>query len=114
MKYRDSLYAQSTLGKLGSELYALESMIYLTAGIIDEYDNPKVELECAATKAYSQDLLLSVANSALSIIGATATVRGHPIEQEIKNGIQLQYHRETSSSLKQYIAKIGMRHCFVS
>lgn len=89
-------------------------MIYLTAGIIDEYDNPKVELECAATKAYSQELLWNVASFALNLIGMPATVVGHPIEQEIKNALHLQNCRETSGALKQYIGSVGLRYCFVS
>lgn len=48
--YSDMDYIKVHLGTLASQLYALESMIYFTTGLIDEYDNPKVDLETAITK----------------------------------------------------------------
>lgn len=43
-------YIKVHLGDLTSQLYQLESMIYLTVGLIDEYENPKVDFETAIIK----------------------------------------------------------------
>lgn len=41
---------QTILSKATLGVYAMESMIYLTAGIVDEFDKPDVVLESAITK----------------------------------------------------------------
>lgn len=87
-------------------------MIYLTTGIIDQYDNPKVDLECAVTKAYSQDILRSITQLAMSLVHTPVTIAGHPIGLDVRNAVQLQYN-ETSTALKSYAGKIGLQHALV-
>ncbi|XP_055304084.1 complex I assembly factor ACAD9, mitochondrial-like [Sitodiplosis mosellana] len=108
-KLRDLLHVRYCLAKLACDVYGLESMIYLNAGIIDQYDNPKVDLECAVTKAYSQDILWNLTRFAMDLIDTPVTIEGHPIDLDIRNAIQLQYH-ETSSSLKSYAGRVGLQH----
>lgn len=102
-----------TLAQLACGVYGLESMIYLNTGIIDQYDNPKVDLECAVTKAYSQDILRNITRFATDVINTPVTVEGHLIELDIRNAIQLQYH-ETSNSLKSYVGRVGLQHAMVN
>lgn len=87
-------------------------MIYLNAGIVDQYDNPKVDLECAITKAYSQDILRNITRFAMDLIDTPVTIEGHPIELDIRNAIQLQYY-ETSNALKSYVGQEGLQHAMV-
>lgn len=89
-------------------------MIYLTTGIIDQYDNPKVNFECAVTKAYSQDVLRNVTDFALSLVNAPTTVADHPIglPVDIRDAIQLQ-HIETSVELKSHVGRMGLQHAMV-
>lgn len=100
------------IGKLACKMYGLESMIYLTTGIIDQYDNPKVNLECAVTKAYSQDVLRNVTDFALNLVNTPATVADHPVGLDIRDAIQLQ-HIETSGALKSHVGQIGLQHAMV-
>lgn len=88
-------------------------MIYLNAGIIDQYDNPKVDLECAVTKAYSQDILRNLTKFAMDLIDTPVTIEGHPIELDIRNAIQLQYY-ETSDALKGYVGGVGLQNAKVN
>lgn len=88
-------------------------MIYLNAGIIDQYDNPKVDLECAVTKAYSQDILGNLTQFTMDVIDTPVTIEGHPIELDIRNGIQLQFN-ETSNALKSHVGRVGLQHAIVS
>lgn len=87
-------------------------MIYLNAGIIDQYDNPKVDLECVVTKAYSQDILQNLAKFAMHLIDTPVTIEGHPVDLDIRNAIQLQHH-ESSSALKRYAGAVGLQHAWV-
>lgn len=87
-------------------------MIYLSAGIIDTYDNPKVDLECAVTKAYSQDILRNLTKFAMDLIDTPVTIEGHPIELDIRNATQLQFY-ENSGALKSYAGRVGMQLAMV-
>lgn len=87
-------------------------MIYLSAGIIDTYDNPKVDLECAVTKAYSQDILRNLTKFAMDLIDTPVTIEGHSVELDIRNSIQLQYY-ENSGALKRYAGRVGIQHTMV-
>lgn len=100
------------MAKIACDLYGLESMIYLTAGIIDRYDNPKVDFECAISKAYSQDILRRLTQFAMNLINTPATITSHPVELDLRNAIQLQYN-ETSSTLKSYVGRVGIQHAAV-
>lgn len=104
---------RQSLAKLACELYGLESMIYLTTAIFDQYDNPKVDMECAISKAYSQDILQNLTKFAMNLIATPVTIAGHSVDLDIQNAIQLQYN-ETSAVLKNYVATTGMTHATVN
>lgn len=111
--YRNLLHVRYNLAKLACDVYGLESMIYLNAQIIDQYDNPKVDLECAITKAYSQDILRNITKFAMDLIDTPVTIAGHSVDLDIRNAIQLQYN-ETSSTLKSYVGRVGIQHAMVN
>lgn len=100
------------IGKIACTLYGLESMIYLTTGIIDQYDNPKVDLECVVTKAYSQDILRNIADFALNLMKSPATVAGHEVGVDVRDAMQLQCD-ETNGALKNHAGRIGLQHAMV-
>lgn len=88
-------------------------MIYLSTGIIDEYDNPKVDLESAVTKAFSQDILKNLLEFAFSIMGGSATIGSEKIQKDLLNALQLLNVGGTSDALKKYVATKGIQHCVV-
>lgn len=87
-------------------------MIYLTSGIIDQYDNPKVDLECIVTKAYSHDILRNITDFAMNLINTSVTVAGHPAGFDVRDAIQLQFN-EPSATLKNYTGQIGTQQAMV-
>lgn len=106
------VYVRNTLAKLSCDIYGLESMIYLTTGIIDQYDNPKVDMESAITKAYSQDILQKLTKFAMHLINSPVTITGHSIELNVQNAIQL-LHNETSLALKNYVTTSCLQYAAV-
>lgn len=89
-------------------------MIYLSTGIIDDYDNPKVDLESAVTKAFSQDILKNLLEFAFGLMGRSATIGSENIQQDLLNALQLQNLGGTSDALKKYVATKGIQYCVVS
>lgn len=110
---RDQEFILAALAQTALNIYALESMIYLSTGILDEYDNPKVHLETALTKAFSQDILKNVVEVSTNLLRTSATIAGYQIEEDIRNAVQLQALGGTSDALKKYVATKGLQHCAV-
>lgn len=46
----EAVSLRSVIGKYTCSIYALESMLYLTTGIMDKYDNTNIDLETAIFK----------------------------------------------------------------
>lgn len=53
---RDMEILQMHLSKASCATYAIESLIFMTAGILDEFASPDVALEVAITKVGSMQL----------------------------------------------------------
>lgn len=46
----EAVTLRTAIGKYTCSIYALESMLYLTTGIMDKYDNTNIDLETAIFK----------------------------------------------------------------
>lgn len=102
------------LATLAAELYALESMTYLTAGISDSYENPKIDVETAIVKSFSLDLIAHALELILSFPAASFGIKGHPCEEYIRNSSQLSLAwRAEAENLKIHIGLAGLQHCDV-
>lgn len=94
-------------------IYATESMIYYTAGLIDEFEGQDVALEAAITKYYSSLSLMKAASSALEFMGSKALLKGEPTEEYFQNAAELFTQGEPIESLRSYIALSGLQHAGV-
>lgn len=102
------------MSKLACDLYALESMIYLTAGIVDSYENPKIDLESAIVKSFSLETMSRAVELLLDFPATSFVIKGHPLEEYIRNAVQLQFsHLSGAEKLKSYIGLTGVQHCDV-
>lgn len=114
MKLMDMELVKYRLATVVNECYALESMIYLTAGIIDTYDNPDIELETAIIEAFGREKLLKIATDTLNFMGLQTLLSGTEPEKLFKNAIHLYAHGELVDSLKLFIAFGGLQFVAVS
>ena len=53
-------YLQEKFAKLAMDIYAMESMSYMLAGVMDTYENPEVSLESAIVKVGNSNCASSV------------------------------------------------------
>lgn len=101
---------QKILSEMVCSTYALESMIYLTAGLADVYDNQDVELESTIIKVFSQQTLMKIAISGLNFMGPRSLIEGQPMELYLRNAIQLVYSSEALNALTLIIGLTGLQH----
>lgn len=98
------------IATLTTSTYAMESMIYLTAGLLDEFDKQDVGLEAAITKYYSLTRLFENSSKSIDVIGPKSLVSGQPTEIAFRNALQLYTQSEPLESLRMYISLSGLQH----
>lgn len=95
-------------------IYAMESMLYLTAGLLDEFRGQDVTLESAITKYYTLGQLYSIATQNLSLLGPGCLHSGQPSELGLRDAAQLCTQGESMGTLSLFIALTGLQHAGVS
>lgn len=68
----DHLSIKARLSTIETQIYTMESMVYLTAGIVDSYQTPDIGCESALTKIFCTETLRNGANECLDIMGMSA------------------------------------------
>lgn len=68
---------QITLSKLASEIYALESMLYFTANLIDGYEQQDSEVEIAVLKLFASKVSHNVITECINLLGPHVTMRSY-------------------------------------
>lgn len=107
---KDVDIVKEQLGALTSECYALESMIFMTAGLADIYEEQDVEVESAMVQAFAVQALTDFIVRPLHFIGPKATIKGGGFERHIRDAVQLAACGESFDSLRQFIGLSGANH----
>lgn len=98
------------VSKMTSQLYAIESMVYVSSAIIDVVENPDCALECAIVKVFSSEAALSAVNECLQIHGGSGFMRSLPLEQYYRDMRILSIFEGTNEILRLFIALVGIQH----
>ncbi|XP_039441363.1 complex I assembly factor ACAD9, mitochondrial [Culex pipiens pallens] len=98
------------LAKASAAIYAAESMIYMTTGLLDDFDGQDAEMEAAITKIFTGERLLQLALLPLKFVGPQALVQGSTFEQLLRDSLQFFGNGETLDSIKFYVALAGLQH----
>ncbi|EDV56448.1 acyl-CoA dehydrogenase family member 9, mitochondrial [Drosophila erecta] len=91
-------------------VYAMESMLYLTAGILDEFRAQDVTLESAITKYFTLRQLYTIASQNLGLVGPKSLLSGEPTELGLRDAAQLCTQGESLDTLGMFIALTGLQH----
>ncbi|XP_075227606.1 complex I assembly factor ACAD9, mitochondrial-like [Lycorma delicatula] len=104
-------YFKRQVGKIAVDLYALESMVYLTAGIKDAYDNAELSLEESVVKIYSMEKVAELVDLCAYLVGGKAYVKDSPLERCIRDSRSFLLHDIVPINVtKLYIATLGLQH----
>uniref|UniRef100_A0A1I8PMF5 Acyl-CoA dehydrogenase family member 9, mitochondrial n=1 Tax=Stomoxys calcitrans TaxID=35570 RepID=A0A1I8PMF5_STOCA len=107
---KDLESVQSHLARSCLSIYSMESMIYLTAGLLDEFNFPDIALESAITKYYTLKEMLNISTRCLDMIGPKSLVSGQATEHFYRNASYLYSQGESIDNLSIYIALSGLQH----
>lgn len=101
---------QEKFAKITTLTYAMESMTYLTAGLIDSQDAPDCSVEAAIVKVFSSEALWYCASEALQILGGLGYMKEYPYERMLRDCRILLIFEGTNEILRMFIALMCCQH----
>jgi acyl-CoA dehydrogenase family protein 9 len=96
------------IAQMTSELFALESMTYLTTGLVDA-GSSDFTVESAICKVFGSEVLWRVANEAAQIAGAVGYMSAMPWERLLRDARIAMVYQGTNEILRCFIALSGMQ-----
>jgi acyl-CoA dehydrogenase family protein 9 len=96
------------LGRVAAELFAAESMVYLTCGLIDAGVHD-YSLESASCKVFCSEMLWRCVNEALQISAGVGYMKEYPYERALRDARINLIFEGTNEILRLFIALSGMQ-----
>ena len=96
------------IASMSSELFALESITYLTTGLVDA-GSSDFTVESAICKVFGSETLWRIANESAQIAGALGYMRAQPWERLFRDARIPLIYEGTNEILRAFIALSGMQ-----
>ncbi|PVD25321.1 hypothetical protein C0Q70_15821 [Pomacea canaliculata] len=101
---------QEKFARMTVTAYAMESMAYLTAGIIDMYEEPDCSVEAAMVKIFSSEGCWTCVSECLQILGGLGYMKDYPYERYLRDSRILLIFEGTNEILRLFVALQGLQH----
>ncbi|XP_063458636.1 complex I assembly factor ACAD9, mitochondrial isoform X3 [Pan paniscus] len=101
---------QEKFALMAQKAYVMESMTYLTAGMLDQPGFPDCSIEAAMVKVFSSEAAWQCVSEALQILGGLGYTRDYPYERILRDTRILLIFEGTNEILRMYIALTGLQH----
>lgn len=101
---------KKTLSEIVFSLYTMESMTYLTSGMIDEYENMYADLEQILTETYCANKCLKCIQAGLQLIGAQSYMNNKSYIQAFHDAMALTTMDVNNLDANAYAAARVMQH----
>ncbi|XP_048462675.1 complex I assembly factor ACAD9, mitochondrial [Rhincodon typus] len=95
---------------MAMQAYVMESMAYLTAGMMDRPGEPDCSVEAAMVKIYSSEGAWICISEALQILGGLGYMKDYPYERFLRDSRILLIFEGTNEILRMYVALTGLQH----
>uniref|UniRef100_A0A1A8BQI3 Complex I assembly factor ACAD9, mitochondrial n=1 Tax=Nothobranchius kadleci TaxID=1051664 RepID=A0A1A8BQI3_NOTKA len=101
---------QEKFALMAINAFVMESMAYLTAGMMDRPGVPECSLEAAMVKVFSSEGGWVCCSEALQVLGGLGYTKNYPFERYLRDCRILPIFEGTNEILRMYIALTGMQH----
>ncbi|XP_004454897.1 complex I assembly factor ACAD9, mitochondrial isoform X4 [Dasypus novemcinctus] len=101
---------QEKFALMAQKAYVMESMAYLTTGMLDQPGHPDCALEAAMVKVFSSEGAWQCVSEALQILGGAGYMKHYPYERLLRDAHILLIFEGTNEILRMYIALTGLQH----
>jgi acyl-CoA dehydrogenase family protein 9 len=96
------------IGRMMSNIYAAESMVYMTTSLIDRGDID-YSLESAIAKVFSSEMLWEVVDENIQIWGGLGYMKEYPYEKALRDARINRIFEGTNEILRAFVALSGMQ-----
>ncbi|XP_026999778.2 complex I assembly factor ACAD9, mitochondrial [Tachysurus fulvidraco] len=101
---------QEKFAIMAQNVFVMESMAYLTAGLMDRPGVPDCSVEAAMVKVFSSEGAWVCVSEALQVLGGVGYTKNYPFERYLRDCRILQIFEGTNEILRMYIALTGMQY----
>lgn len=101
---------QEKFALMAQKAYAMESMAYLTSGMLDQPGFPDCSIEAAMVKVFSSEAAWQCVSEALQILGGSGYMKDYPYERMLRDTRILLIFEGTNEILRLFIALTGLQH----
>uniref|UniRef100_A0A3P9MNN9 Complex I assembly factor ACAD9, mitochondrial n=1 Tax=Oryzias latipes TaxID=8090 RepID=A0A3P9MNN9_ORYLA len=101
---------QEKFALMAINAFVMESMAYLTAGMMDRPGVPDCSLEAAMVKVFSSEGGWICVSEALQVLGGLGYTKNYPYERFVRDCRILPIFEGTNEILRMYVALTGMQH----
>ncbi|XP_029287756.1 complex I assembly factor ACAD9, mitochondrial [Cottoperca gobio] len=101
---------QEKFALMAVNAFVMESMAYLTAGMMDRPGLPDCSLEAAMVKVFSSEGGWICVSEALQVLGGLGYTKNYPYERFVRDCRILPIFEGTNEILRMYIALTGMQY----
>lgn len=101
---------QEKFALMAMNAYVMESMAYLTAGMLDKPGFPDCSVEAAIVKIFSSEGGWICVSEALQVLGGLGYTKNYPFERYVRDCRILPIFEGTNEILRMYISLTGMQY----
>nr|XP_046236307.1 complex I assembly factor ACAD9, mitochondrial [Scatophagus argus] len=101
---------QEKFAMMALNAFVMESMAYLTAGMMDRPGLPDCSIEAAMVKVFSSEGGWICVSEALQVLGGLGYTKNYPYERYVRDCRILPIFEGTNEILRMYIALTGMQY----
>ncbi|XP_023215191.1 acyl-CoA dehydrogenase family member 9, mitochondrial-like isoform X1 [Centruroides sculpturatus] len=101
---------QEKMGEIACKIYAIESMVYLTAGILDMVEEPDCKIENAILKVFGAEQTWWCVNKCIEILGSRSYFKNYPYSRYLRDSLAWNIVEGSSDMLKMYISLTGFNY----
>uniref|UniRef100_A0A669B131 Acyl-CoA dehydrogenase family, member 9 n=1 Tax=Oreochromis niloticus TaxID=8128 RepID=A0A669B131_ORENI len=101
---------QEKFAMMALNAFVMESMAYLTSGMMDRPGIPDCSLEAAMVKVFSSEGGWICVSEALQVLGGLGYTKNYPFERFVRDCRILPIFEGTNEILRMYIALTGMQY----
>ncbi|XP_069949119.1 complex I assembly factor ACAD9, mitochondrial isoform X3 [Cherax quadricarinatus] len=95
--------------RMSVAVYAMESMAYITAGVLDSHKNADCSVEAAIVKVFSSESVWHWGSECLQILGGMGYMKPYPFERYLRDARVLLIFEGTNEILRLFIALSGLK-----
>ncbi|EFN76586.1 acyl-CoA dehydrogenase family member 9, mitochondrial [Harpegnathos saltator] len=101
---------QQAIGKIATRLYGMESILYMTTGMMDTFDKQDCALEKAMVEVYCANECIACIHEGLHVIGAQSYIRGNPYMQILEDALSYTLYDSYNIDSNVYVSLLGLQH----